>query len=145
MKISRRPRAEAEIPQSSLSDMSFLLLVFFLSTTTFDSKRGLGLVLPEMKQESAVEVKLADKNKTTVEITEDGTVVLAKVAGERIDENLTPDQLKDRIHDLVKQNPEMVIILKTHRLSKYADMVTVLDKLQLAGAERIALATNAAS
>ena len=41
-----RKKKEAEIPTSSLADMAFLLLTFFLVTTTIDVDKGITLVLP---------------------------------------------------------------------------------------------------
>ena len=35
-----------EIPTSSMADIAFLLLIFFLVTTTIDTDKGLGIVLP---------------------------------------------------------------------------------------------------
>jgi len=50
----RKKREMMGIPTASMSDISFLLLVFFLSTTTFDIKKGLGIMLPPAsKGESA--------------------------------------------------------------------------------------------
>ena len=45
MRINRRFRG-GEIPTSSMADIAFLLLIFFLVTTTIDIDKGLGLVLP---------------------------------------------------------------------------------------------------
>ena len=44
-KIKRRFKG-GEIPTSSMADIAFLLLIFFLVTTTIDIDKGLGLVLP---------------------------------------------------------------------------------------------------
>ena len=40
-----------EIPTSSMADIAFLLLIFFLVTTTIDVEKGLGIVLPAEGQE----------------------------------------------------------------------------------------------
>ena len=46
MELRRKRKDLGGIPTASMSDVAFLLLVFFLSTTKFDIKKGLGLVLP---------------------------------------------------------------------------------------------------
>lgn len=46
MKLERKRKQLGGIPTASLSDVAFLLLIFFLTTTKFDIKKGLGLVLP---------------------------------------------------------------------------------------------------
>jgi biopolymer transport protein ExbD len=47
---SARSRARADIPTSSLADIAFLLLIFFLVTTVFDEERGLSMLLPQAEQ-----------------------------------------------------------------------------------------------
>ena len=46
--LKKRTKEEVEIPSSSMADIAFLLLVFFLVCTTIDVDKGLDLVLPPM-------------------------------------------------------------------------------------------------
>ena len=73
-----------EIPTSSMADIAFLLLIFFLVTTTIDMDKGLGIVLPAEGEE--LEIK---KTNNIPEYIESKTFVLK---GHRIkiiwDENL---------------------------------------------------------
>ncbi len=135
MLVPRKKKNLGGIPTASMSDVAFLLLIFFLSTTKFDMKYGLGLVLPAPTTESTVKVKLKDDNMTKIMINKDGQIA--------VNEAITPlDQLQNKISAMVKKNPNMVIMLKTDRQSNYNNMIVVLDKLRLAGAEKINLSTN---
>jgi len=58
MKIARKRKSLGGIPTASMSDVAFLLLVFFLSTTKFDIKKGLGLVLPPASTMADKKVKI---------------------------------------------------------------------------------------
>ena len=136
----RRKRKDmGGIPTASMSDVAFLLLVFFLSTTKFDIKKGLGIVLPAVAQADMKKVKLKDENLTKVWIDKEGQVTV--ISG-GVDEQVPMNQLENKIKRLVTQNPDMVISLKTDRKSKYQFMVMALDKIQAAGAEKISLSTN---
>ncbi len=136
----RRKRKDmGGIPTASMSDVAFLLLVFFLSTTKFDIKKGLGIVLPAAAQADMKKVKLKDENLTKVWIDKEGQVTV--ISG-GVDEQVPMNQLENKIKRLVTQNPDMVISLKTDRKSKYQFMVMALDKIQAAGAEKISLSTN---
>ncbi|MBP7563873.1 MAG: biopolymer transporter ExbD [Candidatus Cloacimonetes bacterium] len=131
----KKKRVLGGIPTASMSDVAFLLLIFFLSTTKFDMKYGLGLVLPAPTTEETVKVKLKDNNLTKIMINKDGQVA--------VNEQIVPvEQLRDKITLMVKNNPDMVIMLKTDRQSNYNNMINVLDQLRLAGAEKINLSTN---
>ena len=46
MLAKKKQRREAEIPTSSMADIAFLLLIFFLVTTTIDVDTGIGMTLP---------------------------------------------------------------------------------------------------
>ena len=50
MAVKRRFKG-GEIPTSSMADIAFLLLIFFLVTTTIDMDKGLGMVLPAEGEE----------------------------------------------------------------------------------------------
>ncbi|MDP8321455.1 MAG: biopolymer transporter ExbD [Candidatus Stygibacter australis] len=135
MKLGRKRKNLGGIPTTSTSDISFLLLVFFLSTTTFDIKKGLGLVLPPASDPTQQKAKIKDENLTKVWINKDGLVAVNE-------EEVPLEDLEKVIRNKVKGNPDMVISLKTDRKSNYDYMVRVLDLLQAAGAEKISLSTN---
>lgn len=137
--LRRKRKDMGGIPTASMSDVAFLLLVFFLSTTKFDIKKGLGLNLPAASSEATTRVRLDPKNITKVWIDAEGAVTLATFETE---EQVTFNQLESKIRKIVSANPEMVISLKTDRRSKYQFMVQALDRLQAAGAEKISLSTN---
>ena len=44
--MKKKKSREAEIPTASMADIAFLLLIFFLVTTTIDVDTGIGMVLP---------------------------------------------------------------------------------------------------
>ena len=70
-KIKRRFKG-GEIPTSSMADIAFLLLIFFLVTTTIDIDKGLGLVLPA--EGETIEIK--KKNILNCLINSSGMVLL---------------------------------------------------------------------
>ncbi|MDA3814086.1 MAG: biopolymer transporter ExbD [Candidatus Cloacimonetes bacterium] len=137
--LRRKRKDLGGIPTASMSDVAFLLLVFFLSTTKFDIKKGLGIVLPAVSDGTQKKVKLKDENLTKIWIDKDGNITLISAGNEQI---VPMNELQKMINQIVKNNPDMVISLKTDRKSKYQYMVKVLDKLQAAGAEKISLSTN---
>ncbi len=137
--LRRKRKDLGGIPTASMSDVAFLLLVFFLSTTKFDIKKGLGIVLPAVSDGTQKKVKLKDDNLTKIWIDKDGIITLISGGDERV---VPMNELQKIIHKIVNDNPDMVISLKTDRKSKYQYMVKVLDKLQASGAEKISLSTN---
>ena len=54
---NKKSRVSDEIPTSSMADIAFLLLIFFLVTTVFPKDKGLSIVLPEPGEEAQVSQK----------------------------------------------------------------------------------------
>ena len=130
-KFKRRIRVSDEIPSSALSDIAFLLLIFFLSTTTFSMEEGLVLSLPG--QQSEVK-KISRKNIMTILADASGQVSVDG-APVRISE------IKQLVIDAQAENDKLVVVLETDPECYYGIMVDVLDEIQQARAERVALRT----
>lgn len=127
----RRSRVSTEIPSASMSDIAFLLLVFFLSTTTFSLEQGLVLQLPG--QQSEVK-RIARKNILVIKSQPDGTVTMGQ-------EFVTVQEIRGRIEQKLIDNPKIVIVIETHPDTRYETYVDILDELKMAKAPRISLKT----
>ena len=141
MKIGRKRKGKAEIPTSSMSDIAFLLIIFFMATTKFDVKEGIKIVLPQAAAEQTQKVEtltLTEKEMTRMQIKSDGTIIINKEAPREIS-NAELDAL---IVQKLEVNNQMIFKVITDREAKYNDMVRVVDRLKLAKAEKISLSTN---
>ena len=129
MKFGRRSRVSDEIPNASLSDIAFLLLIFFMVSTVFAIEEGLLLQLPSRE---GVVKKIARKNILRIAAYPDGHV--------EIDDQLVSlDQIKLRVEEAIVENPKVVVVVETHPEARYGLMIDVLDELKLAQATRISL------
>jgi biopolymer transport protein ExbD len=129
LKFGRRSRVSDEIPNSSLSDIAFLLLIFFMVSTVFAIEEGLLLQLPS--QEGVVK-KIARKNIMRISAYPDGNVAID-------DQFVSIEQIKGRVEQAILENDKIVIVVETHPEARYGLMIDVLDELKLAQATRISL------
>ena len=67
-----KPRATGEFSDSSMSDIAFLLLVFFLVTTTFEVQKGISYQLPKKADEFTEEVVIDETNRLVMTIKQWG-------------------------------------------------------------------------
>ena len=72
MAIRERKARTGAIPEGGMADIAFLLLVFFLVTTTIDMDKGLGIILPAEGQE----LEINKKNILNCLISSSGAVLL---------------------------------------------------------------------
>jgi len=120
-----------EIPTASMADIAFLLLIFFLVTTTIDMDKGLGMVLPAEGEE----VEISKKNILNCLINSSGNVLLG---GEGVEVR----NLAKTVRQKLVENDKLVISVKAHSASSYSDYVAVIDQLKLANATRISIAES---
>ncbi|MEX1258565.1 MAG: biopolymer transporter ExbD [Gemmatimonadota bacterium] len=132
--LNKKSKVSDEIPSASMADIAFLLLVFFLVTTTFPKDKGLAVVLPE----SEVEVEVSQRNVLHITVQPDGTVLLRRGESENIS-TITAREVEQIWRTEVAQNPNLIAAVKTHPDAAHRYMIAVLDALQLAGAERVSL------
>lgn len=131
---SKKSKVSDEIPSSSMADIAFLLLIFFLVTTTFPKDKGLAIVLPEQAQEQQV----SQKNVLHIIINPTGTVTI-KRGEQQQEQQVRPNDVEAIWRQGFAENENLIAAVKTHRDAPYRFMVDVLDALQTAGAAKISL------
>jgi biopolymer transport protein ExbD len=132
--LNKKQKVSDEIPSSSMADIAFLLLIFFLVTTVFPKDRGLPIVLPEAQDE----VEVSQRNILHIDIMPNGTVQLRRGDSQNTS-TVSPRDIEGIWRIEVAQNPNLIAAVKTHPEAQHRFMIQVLDGLQMAGAERIAL------
>jgi len=115
-----------------MADIAFLLLIFFLVTTTIDTDKGLGIVLPPPGD---MEIEIRKENILNCLINSQGKVLL--------DEEPTSVEQSHRIvGEKLRANDKLVISVKAHPKTAYSDYVRVIDQLKMADAKRISIANS---
>ena len=129
MKIRKKLRVSEEIPTCSMADIAFLLIIFFLVTTTMNMDKGLGLVLPGFGAQQRVRKTQICK----IWVSASGRVAVANV-------EMEIPKIKDEIKRRLEENEKLIVSLKTAKDTQYGTFIEVLDQLKLAQAPVISLA-----
>ena len=131
MKFKKRSRVSDEIPNSSLSDIAFLLLIFFMVSTVFAIEEGLILDLPSKE---AVAKKISRKNIMRVKGFANGTITVD-------DEPVALHDVRGRVEQAMMDNDKLIVVVETDPHATYGLMIDMLDELKLAQAQRVSLKT----
>jgi biopolymer transport protein ExbD len=132
VKIKKRKREEAEIPTSSMADIAFLLLLFFLVATTIDVDTGIGLTLPEyVPPEQQTFAPLSKDRMAALLINKNGDVLLNKkqISIPQIKDNLV-ERIRSKIN--LPKNKKLVVSVKTDRETNYNLYIQALDQVKAA-------------
>jgi len=131
---NKKSKVSDEIPTSSMADIAFLLLIFFLVTTTFPKDKGLAVVLPEPGEEAQV----SQKNILHLIVQPNGLIEVKRGESQNV-QTMRAQEIEGLWRSEVAANPNIIAAVKTHPDAAYEYMVDVLDALQAANAERISL------
>ena len=129
----KRKRPGGEIPTASLPDIVFMLLVFFLVTTTIDMDKGLGMVLSAKGEE----VDVSTKNITNILVNASGKVAIGSGSDVQI---VDVREIRSIATQKLAENDKMIFSVKTDGRTKYRTYVEVIDQLKRANATRISIA-----
>ena len=128
VKMKKRKKGEAEIPSSSMADIAFLLLIFFLVSTVIDVDTGIGLTLPEYSEDIEF-APISKERLANVLINEQGDVLLNKevISIPQIRENL-----KARIESKIglPKNKKLIVSVKVDRQTNYNLYIQALDAVK---------------
>ncbi|MBK8166405.1 MAG: biopolymer transporter ExbD [bacterium] len=126
MKIQRTTNSGPFIPTSSMGDIAFLLLIFFMVTTIFRQENGLPVELPRAEAGEEVNRELV----SNVYINRQGQI--------SIDDRLVqvkhiPDIMGQKISD----NPQLIVAFKTDNYTDYGVVSDVMEALKEVNAVRV--------
>ncbi len=130
MEFEGRARIHSHLDIAPLIDIVFLLLVFFMLTSTFMVPEAIDLELPESKS-----AQVSDITPIVVSLNEVGQLALN---GERIE----LEQLRAAVEPLIKQNADAPITLKSDASTRVQQLLHVMDEIRAAGGTDVALATT---
>lgn len=120
---------ETNVDISPLIDCVFILLIFFIVTTTFVEETGVEVDKPQ----AAAALQL-EKQSIFIAITEDGDVVYA---GRNIGVAGVQREVKKAL-----QAEDVPVIIEADRVAKSGLMVEVIGEAKLAGATKVSIATR---
>ena len=127
--IEKKRRDLQEINSSSMADIAFLLLVFFLVTTTISMDKGISPVLPS----EGNEMEVNKINIVNILVNESGKVLLD-------DKPTRLKDIKSIAERSISQNNKVIFSVQTHPRTKYQVYIKVLDQLKSAKAQKISIA-----
>ena len=130
---STKDRLSNEINAGSMADIAFLLLIFFLVTTTIVEDKGITVKLPPWSEEEVDPTKLKTRNVFSVLVNAQNQLLvrgeLAKISElrERAKEFIVNPQRRE---DLAEKPTKAIISLKNDRGTNYKTYLEVYNELK---------------
>jgi len=130
-------RIGIRIDMTPMVDVAFLLLIFFMTTTTFKPPERVSVLLPGSKSE----IHVPETNTIILTVNKAGEIYIS-------DEDLSQTQLVPR-EDIVKailnwraQNPAAIVVVKGDKEVEYGAVADIMDALAQSNTLRFNLMTD---
>ncbi len=124
-----RRRREPQVGIAPLIDMVFILLIFFLATTSFARETGVTVNKP-----AAVTAEALQKQSILVAITSKGTIHINQ-------RQVDPAGLRTVLRRTLRRRARSSVVIIADRSASAGRIVEVIDACKLAGAEKVSLAS----
>jgi biopolymer transport protein ExbD len=130
MRRIHRESDEQQIDLTPMLDVVFIMLIFFIVTTSFVKETGIDINRP-----SAATAQKKSKGNILIAITQSGEIWLDK---RRIDIRA----VRANIQRMKAKFPQSAVIIQSDSESKTGTLVRVMDQIRLAGVQNISIAAS---
>ena len=126
----KRSPDDVNIDLTALIDVVFLLIIFFMVTTTFQAKSGISIRLPEADSQMASE----EVKRVVVSVKKDGNTFFG-------DEKVDMKTLGEKFAEVAKSKADTLVVIRADESVAHGRVVTVMDSARSAGLTSLAIAT----
>jgi biopolymer transport protein ExbD len=132
MRRKRRPddQDSAQIDMTSMMDVVFIMLIFFIVTTSFVKEAGI-----EVNRPIAASAERQERGSIMIAVSESGAVW---IDGRQVDLRAVRANV-ERLH---AENPEGAVVIQADEASRTGILVQVMDQVRLAGVRNVAVAAS---
>jgi biopolymer transport protein ExbD len=128
--VRKRHKKDVEIAIVNLVDVIFILLIFFIMTTTFSKETGLDITKPAAGSASQLE-----KENILVGISKEGTIHLDE---RQVDLAMLQAILRREL----AEDADRAVVIVSDRDANMGAVVDVMDECNLAGVRKVSVAAN---
>ena len=121
---------EADIDMTPMLDIVFIMLIFFIVTTSFVKETGIDVSRPQ-----ASTTERQERGNILIAITENGQIWIDR-------RQVDPRALRSNIERLHGENPQGSVVVQADAKSQNHLLVQVMDAAKAAGVNQIAIAAE---
>lgn len=130
MQFKENKKHSTVINITSLIDVMFILLIFFMVSSSFIEQPGMKLELPTIQSPEVARVE-----NLVIHISEDGAIFLA-------DKEVNLDNLASEIANMIPDIEEKTLVLKADKKTEHGLIVQIMDIAKRSGLTKIVIGTR---
>lgn len=136
----RAKKQSTKVDMTPMVDLAFLLLTFFILTSTFNKPKTMEVTMPDKVTDPEEQTKINENDILNLVLAENdkiywwiGLTPPAELT------NYSKDGVRKIIMQHNKANPKMMVLIKPKDESKYENMVDILDEMDITATKRYAI------
>jgi len=126
----RQKRSDLIVDLTPMIDVVFLMLIFFMVSTSFTANNSIKLDLPQSKSQAANK----EEKQVVISIKADGQLYVQ-------DERVKDADLRRRILNISKGDPNMRVVIRADADARHKRLVYTLDTIRELGMGKVGIAT----
>ena len=137
----RAKRSSTRIDMTPMVDLAFLLLTFFVMTTTLNKPQTMEITMPEKPKPGDEMPEINEKNVLTLVLGEDDKIYWYMGITDPAVEvsNFSATGIRKILLAKKAELPKLVVLIKAMDEAKYKNMVDIMDEMNISAMQRFAL------
>lgn len=128
MKIRKSRRDSENSSWSSMSDIAFLLIIFFMISSAFMFREGINLVLPD----STKSVTMKSSDLFFIKLKKDSTIEVEK-------HKVEITVLEEKLKEFINRIEDGAVIIQVEAQAEYSAVIDVIDSVRSSGAHKLSI------
>ena len=136
----RSKKQSTRVDMTPMVDLAFLLLTFFILTSTFNKSKTMEVTMPDKVTKEEEQTKINENDILNLVLAENdkifywtGLTPPAEVT------NYSKDGVRKLLLERIRANPKLMILIKPKDESRYNNMVDILDEMEITNMKRYAI------
>jgi biopolymer transport protein ExbD len=136
----RAKKQSTKTDMTPMVDLAFLLLTFFLLTTTFNKPKTMEVNMPDKVEDESQQTKINERDILNLVLAEDNKIFWWVGLEPPVNTtNYSNDGVRKVILEHTRANPKMMVLIKPKDESRYENMVNILDEMDITDTKRYAI------
>ncbi|HRH33692.1 MAG TPA: biopolymer transporter ExbD [Catalimonadaceae bacterium] len=134
-------KVSTKVDMTPMVDLAFLLVTFFMLTTTFSKPQTMEVNMPEKNQKDE-KMKVAETRTTTLILSENNKIYYYSGSSENPEINVTnfsETGIRKLLLEKVRTIGDPIVIIKSKKNAKYRNLVDIIDEMAITGVKIYAL------
>lgn len=137
----RVKKSSTRIDMTPMVDLAFLLLTFFVMTTTLNKPQAMQINMPDKPKDGDEQPEVNERNVLTLVLGEDDKIYwYIGITNPKVEvTNFSADGIRKVLLEKKAENPKIIVLIKSLDEARYKNMVDIMDEMNISSVQRFAL------